>query len=287
VADLAITGATGALGGRIAERLADAGVEQRLIVRDADHAPGLDGAEVQVASSYAAEEEMRSALDGIETLMLISAREAPDRVEEHRAVIEAAADARVERIVYTSFVGAAPDAVFSYARDHSATEDAIRESGLRHTFLRDSVYLDFATLMAGPERVIRGPAGDGRLAMVSRDDVADCAAAVLLAEGAQDGETIDLTGGELLGLAELAERISAYTGRSCAYVAETVEEAWESREALGLPDWMIAGMIGSYEAIADGSLEVLSDGVEVLAGHQPQSLEDCLDANPGLLSGFE
>ncbi len=287
MADLALTGATGALGGRIAERLADAGVEQRLIVRDADRAPGLDGAEVVVASSYGAGEEMREALEGIETLMLISAREAPDRVAEHLSAVAAAADAGVERIVYTSVLGAASDAVFTFARDHWATEEAIRESGLRHTFLRNSLYLDFVTILAGPEREFRGPAGDGRFSLVSRDDIADCAATVLLADGAPlDGETVDLTGGELFGLAEVAERISAYTGRPYSYAPETVEEAWESREPLGFPDWMLAGMISNYEAVADGSMEFLSDGVERLSGHAPQSLEDCLDAHPELLTIF-
>ena len=284
--DLAITGATGVLGGHIAERLADAGVEQRLVVRDPERAPGLEGAEVVVASSYGAAEEMRAALDGIETLLLISAREAPDRVAEHLSAVRAAADAGVERIVYTSVLKAAPDAVFTFARDHWATEEAIRESGLRHTFLRDSMYLDYVTILAGPDREFRGPAGDGKATMVSRHDIADCAAAVLLADGGFDGETVDLTGGELLSMAELAERMSAYTGRPYSYVPESVEEAWESREALGFPDWMLAGMISSYEAVADGSMEFLSDGVERLSGHAPQSLEDCLDANPGLLAMF-
>ena len=66
-----------------------------------------------------------------------------------------------QRIVYTSFLGAGPDATFTFARDHFATEQLIRESGLAYTFLRNSQYLDFVPLLVGEDGVIRGPAGDG------------------------------------------------------------------------------------------------------------------------------
>ena len=81
--------------------------------------------------------------------------------------------AGVAHLVYTSFYGAAPDATFTLARDHWATEEHIRASGLAFTFLRDNLYADFLPLMADEHGVIRGPAGDGRVAAVAIDDVAD------------------------------------------------------------------------------------------------------------------
>ena len=99
-ATLAITGSTGELGGRVARRLAARGVEQRLIVRDAGRAPELEGAEVAVASSYRAEDEMRAALEGARTLYFVSGREQADRLEQHRTVVRAAKAAGVERIGY-------------------------------------------------------------------------------------------------------------------------------------------------------------------------------------------
>jgi NAD(P)H dehydrogenase (quinone) len=284
VTDLAITGSTGELGGRVARRLAEGGVSQRLIVRDPSRAPRLPGAESAAASSYGAEEEMRAALSGARTLYFVSGREDPDRLEQHRTVVRAAEAAGVERIVYVSFVGAAADATFTLGRHHWATEQAIRESGLAFTFLRSSLYLDFMPFFAGPERVIRGPAGDGRFAPVARDDLADAAVAVLVAGGEHDGRTYNLTGPELLTLAEVAARLSAYTGRRFTYHAETVEEAWTSRRPTGAPDWEIEGWISSYVAIADGSLAVLTDDVERLTGHPPQTLEQCLSAHRELLA---
>lgn len=283
---LAITGSTGALGGRVARRLAERGVEQRLIVRDAAKAPDLDGAEVATASSYEALDEYREALDGIETLYLVSAHEQADRAEMQRALAGAVAEAGVQRIVYVSFLAAAEDATFIYARHHWATEQAIREAGVAFTFLRSSLYQDFVPLFAGEEGVIRGPGGDGRFAPVSRDDLADSAVAVLTSDGAHDGETHEMTGPDLMTWSEAARRLGAKLGREVSYVDETLEEARESRRAAGIEDWIAEGGISSYLAVADGSLDIRTDSVEKLSGHPPMNLEQTLDAHPELLGSL-
>lgn len=205
---------------------------------------------------------MRAALEGMETLYFVSGREDADRLEQHRTVVRAAVAAGIEAIVYVSFLGAGADATFTLARYHGATEEAIRGSGLAFTFLRSSLYVDFGPFLAGPKGVIRGPAGEGRLAPVSRDDLADVATAILAAGGEHDGKTYELTGPELLGVAELAERLSTYTGSAVRYAEETVEEAWESRRPCGAPDREIEGWVSSYLAMADGSLAVKTDAVE-------------------------
>jgi NAD(P)H dehydrogenase (quinone) len=286
VADLAVTGSTGAVGGRVAGALADLGIEQRLIVRSAERAPRLDGAEVrEVSGGYADPAGFREALEGVGTLFLVSAEEAQDRVAQHKAAVRAAKEAGVERIVYTSFLGAAPDSTFLLGRDHWATEAAIREAGLTFTFLRDSFYMDFIPYFAGPERTFRGPAGNGRLSPVSRDDVAAVAVQVLSTPGAHDKATYGLTGPELFTLTEAAERLGRYTGETYSYVEETNEEAWESRRQSGAADWMIEGWISTYVAIAEGSLDRVSGDVEAVTGRPPMTLEQTLDAHPELLSG--
>lgn len=284
MADLAVTGSTGALGGMVARALADLGIEQRLIVRDAGRAPQLGGAEVrEVPGGYADPAGFGAALAGVETLFLVSAEEAPDRVAQHRAAVAAVAEAGVARIVYTSFLGASEDSTFILGRDHWATEQAIRETGVAFTFLRDSFYMEFIPYFAGPERTFRGPAADGRLAPVSRDDVAAVAVQVLSAAGAHDGKTYGLTGPELFTLSEAAERMGAYTGEPYSYVVETIEEAWASRRPTGAPDWMIEGWISTYTAIADGSLDRLTGDVEAVTGRPPRTLEQTLDAHQELL----
>src|SRR5215213_7382805 len=101
---IAVTGATGEVGGRVARRLADRGIAQRLVVRDASRAPQLDGAEVATMTGYGDRESVRAALEGVGTLFLVPGEEATDRVEQHKTAVDAALDGGVERIVYLSFL---------------------------------------------------------------------------------------------------------------------------------------------------------------------------------------
>lgn len=278
-----ITGATGLLGGRVAERLAAAGAEQRLLVRNAAQAPDLPGAQVAAIGGYDDDAGMRAALTGVDTLFLVSGREAPNRVAQHIAAVDSAVAAGVSRIVYVSFVGAAPDATFTFARDHWATEEHIRATGLRCTFLRDNFYDVMLPRLVGDDGVIRGPGGEGRIGCVAHDDVADAAAAVLL-DAVPDidaDQVYDLTGPEAISLAEAAAQMSRAAGRSIVYVPETVEEAYASRESFGAPQFEVDGWVTSYTAIAHGDLEVVSSAVRRLTGHPAQTFAEWLAANPG------
>ena len=275
---LAVTGSTGGLGGRVARRLAGRGVAQRLVVRDPARAPELPGAEV-VRAHYGDGEAMRRALDGVDTLFLVSASEALDRVRLHTGAVDAAVAAGVQRIVYTSFLACSAQATFTFARDHWHTEEHIRRTGVRHTFLRDSLYLDFVPRFVGGDGVIRGPAGDGRAAAVARDDIADAAAAVLLGDG-HDGRSYDLTGPAAFTLQQAAEELSRVSGRTITYHAETIEEAYASRAGYGAPHWEVTGWVTTYVAIAVGDLEAVSGDVADLAGHPPMDLAEFLRRNP-------
>jgi NAD(P)H dehydrogenase (quinone) len=276
---IAVTGATGELGGRVAARLAERGVEQRLVVREPARAPDLPGAAVAQASDYGAGDEMQAALEGVATLYFVSAGEAINRVELHRTAIDAAVRAGVERIVYTSFLAAAPDATFTFARDHFHTEEHLRASAVEFTAIRDSLYLDYMPFFAGPDGEIRGPAGDGRVAPVARDDIADVGVAVLVGDG-HAGQTYDLTGPEALTLSEVAETLSKVAGREVRFVDETMEEARASRASSGEPDWVIEGWVTTYAAIATGELDVVTDTVNRLAGHDPMDLDELLRRYP-------
>ena len=83
-------------------------------------------------------------------------------------MVEAATAAGLDRIVYLSFQGAAPDATFTFARDHFHTEQLIIASGLDHVFLRDSLYLSALAGLAGaiaPGAACPGAAGPGWCAL--------------------------------------------------------------------------------------------------------------------------
>lgn len=289
---VAVTGASGRLGSRLAFRLAAEGARQRLVVRERGREPRLsDGralpeCEVALADGYRDAAAMRAAFEGVRTVFLVSAREAADRVAQHTAMIDAAVDAGVERLVYTSFAGAAPDATFTFARDHWHTEQhlaAAARAGLRVTVLRDNLYHHALTTFVGTDGVIRGPAGTGRVASVAHDDVADVATAVILDENParHDGATYEVTGPEALTLDEVAATLSEATGRRITYRAETEAEAYESRAGYGAEDFEVAGWVSSYTAIAAGELAHVSDDVDRLVGRRARSLAQWLDDYPG------
>lgn len=274
-----ITGATGGLGGAVARGLAARGQRMRLIVRDAARAPRLTGAAVALAAGYHDRAAMTAALRGVQTLFLVSGRESPTRVAEHVSAIDAAVDAGVRRIVYTSYLAAAPDATFTLGRDHYATEQHIRQTGLAYTFLRHNVYLDLLPAMASPQGVIAGPAGNGRLTAVARDDCAAVAVTVLV-EAHHAGQTYGVTGRDAYTLAEVAAILSEVAGRAVTYKAETIEEAYASRTVYGAPRFEVEGWVSSYLAVAQGDLDVTTDTVLRLTGRAPQTLPAYLAEHP-------
>ncbi|MDX3456546.1 SDR family oxidoreductase [Streptomyces sp. ME02-8801-2C] len=272
-----VTGATGNLGGRVARRLARRGVAQRLLVRDPDRAPELPGA-TAIRGEFGDRETVVRGLRGAKTVFMVSASESADRLDRHKAFVDSAAEAGVEHLVYVSFFGAAPYATFTLARDHFHTEEHIRTSGMAYTFLRDNIYADFVPQLAGEDGVIRGPAGQGRAAFVSQDDIADAAAAILARPGDHTGAVYDLTGPETLTLDDAARIVSEVLGRDITYRPETVEEAYASRASYGAPPWQLDAWVSTYTAIAAGQLDGVSDAVPFLTGHPATPLADVIRA---------
>ncbi|WP_375424131.1 SDR family oxidoreductase [uncultured Friedmanniella sp.] len=276
---LAITGVTGHVGGLVARQLAAAGVPLRLLARSPERAPDLPGCPV-AELSYGDTDQAQQALAGVEVLLMVSAAENANRRTQHLGLIDAAAAAGVQHVVYTSFVAAGPESTFTLGRDHGATEQHLETSGMDATILRDSFYLDFLPDTVGEDGVIRGPAGHGRLAAVARADVARCAAAVLRDPARHRGRHYDLTGPEALSLADVARVLTEVTGRPTTYHDETVPEAYASRASYGAPDWQLDAWVSTYTAIAEGSLAAVSDDVRRLTGRSPLSLREVLVGRP-------
>jgi uncharacterized protein YbjT (DUF2867 family) len=209
---------------------------------------------------------------------MVSASETPDRVQQHITFIDAAVAAGVQRIVYVSFFGASPTAIFTLGRDHWATEEHLRSVGVAHTILRDNIYADFTPHFIGTDRSIRGPAGDGRVAVVAQADIAEVAVAVLTSDGAYDGRTLNLTGPEALTMNEIAAILSDHLGRTVSYIPETIDEAYASRASYGAPQWQVDGWVSTYTAIAAGELATVSEDIPEVTGHPAMTLTQVLEA---------
>ena len=307
---LGITGASGQVGSRIAARLADMGLPQRLIVGDAARAPLLPLAEVAEASSYGNAVAMARALAGVDRLFLVSARDrfgvahmaakkgtpVPpyDRLREQLTAVDAAVEAGVKHIVYLSIMSAAPDATFILAHDHFHTEQYIRAKGVPFTFLRACLYTDNVPHSVSAGDVMRVPAGEGRAAWVTRDDVAAAVVGALTGAG-HEGHTYDVTGPEALTMAETAERLSEAVGRKIVYQAQTPQEARETRSTSrlekfeaerrmltghGLDEYEVDVFVTHFTQIAEGDVARVSDAVPRLTGRPAQSLAEYLRRHP-------
>jgi NAD(P)H dehydrogenase (quinone) len=307
---IAVTGATGELGGRVAARLAGLGLNQRLIVRNSERAPHFSRAEIAQASSYSDGAAMRRAFKGIERVFLVSARDRfgvahicaknklpppfYDRLQQHMTAVDAAAAAGVKHIVYLSILNAAPDATFILSHDHFSTEEYIRASGVPFTFLRVSLYTDNVPQSVSSDDVIRAPAGEGRAAWVTRDDIADVGVKVLAGTG-HSGRTYNVTGPEALTMAETADILSAAVKRKIVYQAQTPHEARTTRSTSrleqyeaerrmltgkGLDEYEVEVFVTHFLQIAAGELAEVSDAVPDLTGHPAQSLAQYLHQHP-------
>ena len=272
---IGITGVTGKLGSYVADLVDQQGISSIHLARRPERAKVYASAEIR-KMVYANTPEVVDALKGIDVLLMVSARENPERVEEHKSFLDAAKLAGVQHIVYTSFYGADEKATFTLSRDHAQTEAYIKKLGFTYTFLRDNFYLDFFIDIALENGEIRGPAGRGRVSAVARKDTSRVAAEILLNPKEWENQTLNLTGPEDLSMEEIVELLSKETGNAITYVDESVEEAYESRKKWPAQNWEYDAWVSTYTAIKAGEQAGVSTDVEMVLGRPAMSLIDVL-----------
>lgn len=266
--NLAITGASGHIGGMVARHLSACGLPLILPLRNPAKAPDLPACEAR-PFAYGDFELARQALSGVDVLFMVSAAESPTREQEHLTLVRAAAAAGVQHLVYLSFAGASASSTFTLARTHAATEAAIQQTAIRYTFLRDNFYSEMMATIANADGIIAGPAGDGRVACVSQQDVAQAAANILAAIASGDdrhhNRSYTLTGSEALTFVDI-------TGKPHRYHNQTFDEAYASRERdyPDTPAWQIEAWVSTYTAIAGGEFATVSDDLPQLLGRAPR-----------------
>ena len=272
---IGITGVTGKLGSYVADLVDQQGIASIHLARSPERAKVYASAEIR-KMVYANTPEVVEALKGIDVLLMVSARENPERVEEHKSFLDAAKLAGVQHIVYTSFYGADEKATFTLSRDHAQTEAYIKKLGFTYTFLRDNFYLDFLIDMALENGEIRGPAGSGLVSAVARKDTSRVAAEILLNPKEWENQTLNLTGPEDLSMEEIVALLSKETGDAIVYVDETVEEAYESRKKWPAQTWEYDAWVSTYTAIKAGEQAGVSTDVEKVLGRPAMNLIDVL-----------
>jgi NAD(P)H dehydrogenase (quinone) len=260
------------------------------------------GCEVRYGD-YDKPDALAEAVQGADKMLLVSGTRVGARVVQHQAAVDAAVAAGVRHIVYTSFIGIDDPANPAEVRhDHIETEQLIKASGVAWTMLRDAHYADAMIPMAGPGVIASGQwvsnAGDGREAMVWRDDCAACAVAVLSGAG-HEGRTYNITGPVLQSFAEVTALMAEITGCPVAYVPVDDAAMYEMFDAMGIPrrpvddvsvggiPWNSDDMVTFGQAIREGFLDICTDDVERFTGRKARSVRAMIEANVGMLRGSE
>lgn len=289
---LLVTGASGQLGRRVIELLLEAKAGPIIATsRSPEKLAALaeQGVEVRQAD-FDQPETLAEAFAGAERLLLISTDvvDGTDRrIKQHLNAVNAAEQAGVKHVIYTSLTRPEPGTPILLAPDHHATEQALEASSLDWTLLRNNVYTDMF-LMALPQAVATGQlvaaAGDGGVGYVTREDCARAAAAALKAT-TSGRTTLDITGPEVVTHAAVAQIVSDVTGRPVSYVDVPPEAMVEGMVAAGFPEGVAALLVSFQTATAQGYLALTTDAVTELTGTAPQSVRDFLLAHKEALVG--
>jgi NAD(P)H dehydrogenase (quinone) len=247
---IAITGATGQLGRLVVSQLRARLLSEPLValVRSPARAAALGLAARE--ADYARPETLPAALQDVDTLLLVSSSEIGQRTAQHRNVIEAAKQAGVKRIVYTSLLHA-DTSPLSLAGEHRETEALVKASGLSFTILRNGWYVEnYTGAIAGAlaSGAFIGSAGEGRISAACRADYAAAAAAVLASPG-HEGQVYELAADEAWTLAALAAEVSRQSGKAIAYRNLAEADYAAALAGLGLPDGLARGL-ASWDAEA-------------------------------------
>ncbi|NLQ73718.1 SDR family oxidoreductase [Streptococcus mutans] len=269
---IGITGVTGKLGSKVAQLISEQGISARHLARNPQRAALYDNAEL-VQAAFENSLEAVEALKGIDVLLMVSASESPNRLQQHFAFLDAAHEAGVKHIVYTSFYNAATEATFTLARDHAKTEKYIKERGFTYTFLRDNFYLDFFLDLCLNNGEIRGPAGNGKVSAVARQDVSEVATTILTKPDKWKNQLLNMTGPADLSMADIVHFVSEQKGEIIPYIDESIEEAYASRKAWPAQDWEYDAWVSTYTAIKEGKQAGVSSDIERVLGRPATSLE--------------
>jgi len=252
---IGVTGATGQLGRLVVEKLKQKVAADSVVALVRNPEKAADLCVEARAFDYTKPESLVASLKGIDKLLLISGNEIGQRLPQHKAVIEAAKQAGVKQITYTSILHA-DSSPLGLAGEHLGTEVAIKESGLTYTILRNGWYTENYTGSAkgavGAGAFI-GNAGDGKIASAARVDYAEAAAVVLAGEG-HENKTYELAGDEAYTLTELAAEISRQTGKIVPYNNLTETQYADILKSFGLPAGLAEMLADSDTGASKGGL---------------------------------
>ncbi|AST20611.1 NAD(P)-dependent oxidoreductase [Corynebacterium glutamicum ATCC 14067] len=280
---IAVTGATGSLGGHVVDSLLNKGVAVSdivAIVRNEEKAADLKARGIALGvATFEDEAALTAALEGVDRLVFISGSEVGQRVAQHTNVINAAKAAGVTFIAYTSLLNL-DTSKLALAPEHIATEKLLAESGIDHALLRNGWYWENYESSIGAAKAtgkVFGAAEGARVSAAARKDYAEAAAVVITSDN-QAGKVYELAGAPALTYPEIAAGIGEVIGSEAEYVNLSVEEYQNALEQAGVPAEFAALLAGMDPIIAEGALYSDSTDLQDLIGRPSDSIVEALSS---------
>lgn len=277
---IAVTGATGQLGQLVIQKLVENVPASSVValVRNPAKAEGLKKLGVTVrAADYDEPGTWPAALAGVRTLLLISSNEIGKRQSQHQTVVAAAKRAGIQHLVYTSILKA-DTSPLGLAKEHLATENAIKDAGVPYTFLRNGWYLENHTenlAAALAHGTLHGSAKDGRFSSASRADYALAAVRVLTGTG-HANKVYELAGDTSFTLADLAAAVAHASGKAVGYLDHSYADYRNALLGFGLPEVIAEMLADSDVGAAKGGLQSDSRDLSRLIGRPTTALSEAL-----------
>jgi len=270
-----VIGATGHVGSELVRLLAERGTPARALIHSPDRAASIQRLGLEVAlGDFEQPDTLDAAMAGCDHVFLLSPPH-PRQPEQEQHVIDAAKRAGVGHVVKQSVPGADPDAGVVFGRWHAQIEQSLAQSGLAHTLLRPSYFMQnflMSAQLVAEQGVLYGMTGEARISYIDASDIAAVAAQVLTSPG-NHGTSYMLTGPEALTAAEVAERLSAATGRQVRYVNMPPEAFRQALAGAGLPGWLVDALVEGNTMLAAGHGATVTDEVARLTGRPPRTFE--------------
>jgi uncharacterized protein YbjT (DUF2867 family) len=283
-----VTGASGLNGSELLRKLSPRGVAVRALVRNparAETIAALPNVEI-VQGDMARPETLAAALHDVDRAMLISSSD-PVMLDVQSNFIDAAKKAGVKHVVKLSGIMPELNSAFRFARMHGEIEKRLEASGMAFTHLRAGEFMP-AYFRQVPMIAAKGamflPMEDARIASIAVGDIAEIAATVLTKPG-HEGKTYPLTGPEALSMSEVAEKLSAATGKAIRYVNVSPEDARKAQLNAGMPPYLADALFELFAERRNGKEAKVWPDAEVLLGRRPTSFDEFARRNAAVFRG--